>query len=219
MINKHITIWLLIIILLSGCAGPTMQVKNLEQTNLRPMGLFVISSTQGLDDKDLVHRKFIINLSTEVLTNLLEDKYELRPLNDKIPHNEVFKKPFASVYIDEKKIARIAKQEGCRSVLIVYYAVTEINTAIMTSDGVYIPIGGEHSLKDDKGMKLHARCSLYGWLVSTDGARVLSKSHSVLSPFSKYIQDRNNKEQLFHDYIEYITAITNEMFLPMITNK
>ncbi len=70
MIIKKIYILVLITILITGCAGPTMQIKQPENRNLRPMGLLVLSSTQILDDKDLVHRKFIIDLSTGVLSKL-----------------------------------------------------------------------------------------------------------------------------------------------------
>ncbi len=218
MIIKKISILVIIAILITGCAGSTLRIKQLENTNLRPMGLFVCSSTQFLDNKDLIHRKFVVDLSTDVLSMLLKDKYGIRPLNDKIPYDEVFKKYLGSFYINEKKIAQIAKQEGCSSCLIVYYAVAELHVVIMASPGIFIAIS-EYPLKGDNDMTLHMRCSLYGWLISTDDARVLSKSHSILSPFSGYIRDKQNKEQLFEDYVAYMTGITKEMFLPMITNN
>jgi hypothetical protein len=37
--------------------------------------------------------------------------------------------------------------------------------------------------------------SLYGWLISTEDADVISKSHNMLSPFDEYIHDKNDKEQ------------------------
>jgi hypothetical protein len=218
MIIKKIYILVLITVLISGCslAGPKMLIKQPESKTLRPMGLYVLSSTQFLDNKDLVHRKFVIDHSTDVLSKLLNDKYQIKPLNNKISHDEVFKKYEGSIYIDEKKIAQIAKKEGCGSCLIVYYAVTELNFYFM---GVVGALLSEEQRKGDNDMTLHARCSLYGWLISTDDASVLSESHSVLSPFDDYIRDEQNKKQLFQDYVAYMTGITKEMFSPMVTNN
>jgi hypothetical protein len=216
MVIKKIYILALITILITGCAGPTMQIKQPENRNLRPMGLLILSSTQIIDDKDLVHRKFITDLSTGVLYKLLNDKYKIKPLNKKIPQDEVFEKYFGSFYIDEKKIAQIAKKEGCGSCLIVFYSVTELNFFYF---GVVGALASEYKLKGDNDMTLHARCSLYGWLISTDDASILSESHSVLSPFYDYIHDEQNEKQLLQDYVAYMTGITKEMFSPMVTNN
>ena len=222
-----------ILIFVVACVGPTMQIKESEGEKLRPMGLFISSSTQLFDDKDIVHRKFIVDLATDVLMKLLNDRYEIRPLNHKILHDEVFKKYPYRFYINEEKIAQVAKREGCSSCLIVYYAVVDlpghkgvtIKTSILTPSGVYIsidlplakPFFGDHPLKGgDNDMTLHMRCSLYGWLISSDDARIISQSHGGLLPFKKHIRDELDREQLSKDYVEYITGITKEMFMPMI---
>jgi len=232
--NKIFIVVVLVSIFTTACAGPTMRIKKSENENLCPMGLFICSSTQGLDDKDISHRDFIISLSEETLTKLLNDKYDIQPLNNKIDYDEVFKKSSIGFEIDEKKIAQIARKEGCTSCLIVYYAVTDlqspttINTAILTPAGAYIPLEvpnffptfDEHSLKGgENDMTLHMRCSLYGWLISADTASALSKSHVSLAPFNKHIRDEHNQEQLYVDYVEYISSITKDMFSPMVENN
>lgn len=214
--TTKISFFLVICLLLAGCAGSTMRIRNSSEADLRPMGLFVCSSTQIRDDRDLIHRKFVIDLSVDTLSKLLNKKYEIIPLNDKIPYEEVFQKNWGRFNIDEKKIAQIAKQEGCRSCLIVYYALAELHVVVLTPSGIEIPIIDEKPLKSYDDMTLHLRSSLYGWLVSADNAKLLAESHSILSPFDKYIQDRRDKAKLFQDYLAYMTGITRDMFLPMV---
>ena len=45
-------------------------------------------------------------------------------------------------------------------------------------------------------MNLYSQFSLYSRLISTEDSDVISKSHSMLSPFDEYIRDKNDKEQL-----------------------
>jgi hypothetical protein len=135
-------------------------------------------------------------------------------LNGIIPYDKAFKKYFGSFYINEKLIANYAKQEGCNSCLIVYYAVTDLNFFLMAGPVFIVYI--ERALSDSDNMKLHSLCSLYGWLVSANDGKVLAKSHGILRSFSAYIQNGSDKEQLGKDYKHFMKGITDEMFVTLL---
>jgi hypothetical protein len=205
---RHIVIAGLIVTLLFGCATRQMLIKPAQTEGIKPVGLFVCSSTQLVDDKDVAHRNFVIDLANETLSQLLL-KYDVKLLNSKVPYDKAFRKPFGGFYINEKLIADIAKTEDCNSVLIVYYAVSSLN---------FIPLPGmmvmydDKSLRDNDNMRLHSRCSLYGWLVSAHTAKIITKSHSVLNPFEVQVDDKSDRQKLGKDYRQYLKTITQDMF-------
>jgi hypothetical protein len=212
---------LLIVIFLSGCVELTMQVKNVDPTRVTPMGLYVCAATQGTDAMDPKQRQLIIDLATEELTKLFKGKFRIIPLNDKIPHNEVFKKPPGMYYINEEKIIKTAKEEGCNSALILYYAAFNKWQA---GAGMFGAIGGALTSLDNSptranDIELYSYFSLYGGLYSTDNSSAIAKSRKASIPLDDYIKDKNNKEQLSNDYRNYIQAFTREMFLPMVEDK
>lgn len=61
--------------MLSGCASSVMTLPT-ENQRIDPIGLYVCSSTQGLDDKDLVHREFVINTASATLFAAMEWKHK-----------------------------------------------------------------------------------------------------------------------------------------------
>jgi hypothetical protein len=213
MLSKRMLLLVLISFLLVGCAPSKMVLKNIDTTSVKPMGLFVCSSTQIVDNRDVVHRNFVIDFASNTLLELLDEKYNLRLLNGIIPYDKAFKKYFGSFYIDEKLIADYAKQEGCNSCLIVYYATTNMNFLMA---GPVLITYIERLPKDNENMNLYSRCSLYGWLVSSSNAKILAKSHVVLKNFNTYVQNSSDNQQIGDKYRSFIKGITEEMFTTLL---
>ncbi|OJU47981.1 MAG: hypothetical protein BGN96_05530 [Bacteroidales bacterium 45-6] len=149
-----------------------MILDNQVTESISPIGIFVCSSTQIVDDKDIAHRDFVIQNSFDTFEKLLGEKHKIVNLNNVIPYQKAFKKPFASFYINDKMIGEYAKANDCKTYLIVYYAETETNFSFvfpapgLNRSFLITAIGSPK--KNDKGFVMHSSCSLYGWLFNTE---------------------------------------------------
>lgn len=214
--TKKIVLFALLSILVTGCASSTMIVENPVKESISPIGIFVCSSTQIIDDKDIPHRDFVIQNSFDTFEKLLGSRYKILNLNNIVPYDKVFKKPFGSFYINDKKIGEYAKANNCNTYLIVYYAETEVNFSFILPDiglnkSFLITYMGNPK-KRENGFVMHSNCSLYGWLFRTDDRKAIKRSHSVLEAFDDYVDIRNTKEPDITIYALFLSQITNKMF-------
>jgi hypothetical protein len=189
-INKLILIILIIII--CGCAGPQMYIKDIPKEMVKPMGLFICTSSQIRNNIDSKTKNDIINLTTGYLLELLNNSFNIRLLNDVIPYDSAFTKYPGAFYINENLISRYSRNENCNSCLIVYYSfvgIRPIDDNLINSPEYF-------------NILAHSNCSLYGWLVSSYNANIISSSHVRFSLF-----DSNNSD---------LKTITFKMFGTML---
>lgn len=174
----------------------TIEENDLEKIN--PIGLYVVGSSQILDNGDVEHRDFTINIASDDIPKIFKEKgFDVKLLNQTMPIEEVFTKPFGTFYIDEKKVAKVAKDKGCSTYLIVYFAYAGKLDAI------------------DSDLSAYSYCSLYGWLGSSKDAEVITSSHTALNSFRnfKLVNAKNflnNSEKI--KYKEFLKSITRYMF-------
>ncbi|MBN8705883.1 MAG: hypothetical protein J0L62_08395 [Bacteroidetes bacterium] len=200
MLPKTILASLTSFLFLLGCTPSVMSLKPEETKNIEPIGLYIIASSQLEDNNDYLHKDFTISTASIFIPKFFKFKgYEMKLLNPGLPTDRVFEKKFGTFNIDEKIIAQFARKENCSTFLIVYYAYT----------------GDQQSLID--GLNMYSNCSLYGWLINSKDAGLISSSHSVLSsintnygglPFG--IPPGINKK----DYQNFLENIAMEMFKP-----
>lgn len=212
--NKAIFIGILVL-LLTGCASNTMIIDNQIKESISPIGLFVCASTQILDDKNTAHRDFVIQNSFDTFESLLGEKYKIVNLNNLVQYKKAFKKPFGGFYINDKMIGECAKENNCKTYLIVYYAETETNFSfILPAPGLnksflITAIGSPQ--KNSRGFVMHSNCSLYGWLVNTEKNKIIKRSHSALEPYKNYIKNNSGGSDATN-YALFLSQITKNMF-------
>jgi hypothetical protein len=158
--------------LLEGCSPSVMTLSTAEAERIEPSGLFVVASSQILDNDDSTHKEFTVRTASEFIPAVFaEQGFHMKPLNRFIKPEDVFTKTFVSFSIDEDKIANIARQQGCSTVLIVYYAYTGKVTTLGT------------------GLNVYGSCSLYGWLVDTKDSSMISSSHTALNSLNQFLKN------------------------------
>lgn len=169
--NKLNFLLFISLLFVSSCTSAQMIIRPNEIRAVDPIGLFVIASRQILDNEDSAHKDFVTETANATLPKLLRDKgYETKPINSLLKTEEVFSKYFMSFHIDEDKIAEVGKNHGLSSVLIVYFAYAGNISSIGT------------------GLNSYSLCSLYGWLVHSKDASVISSSHTRLNSFDAFLQ-------------------------------
>jgi hypothetical protein len=175
-----------------------MTISEDRTKKVDPIGLYVIASTQLLLTDDYKHTGLVVQPVTDYLARLFAKKgYLTKPLNAKVKKSEVFKKYSFYFHIDEKRIAKAGKNEGCSSVLIAYLAYT----------------GKTRRLKN--GLKVYRECSLYGWLVDTTNGKPISSSHAPLYSFDEFLEARPasfTRKPDFRVYRNFLEYIAFEMF-------
>jgi hypothetical protein len=216
-------VFLLAGLLISGCAT-VMKVDDPGfRSTRKPIGIYICSSSEVVDDNDLRHRAYVINVASQTLSNILKQQgYTAKNLNVFVPHEKVFKKYFGAFYIDENVVAKIAKEKGCDHFLIAYYAYTNVNlsTAAMTTAlfgvagmlVVEMLIDGRKATTEDN-LNVHSEVSLYGWLVRTEDVSVISSAHSPYISYNEYIEKNGRiKEPISKNYYDFYQSITEDMF-------
>jgi len=198
------TIVFAVSILMVGCSPSQMTIDEDYLDKIDPIGLYVIGSTQILDNGDVEHRDFTINIASNDIPKIFKKKgFDVKLLNHTMSIKEVFAKPFGTFYIDEKKVAKAAKDEGCSTYLIVYFAYAGKLDAI------------------DIDLSAYSYCSLYGWLGSSKDADVITSSHTALNSFKdfKFVNAKNflNISEK-NKYKEFLKSITRYMFEKIADN-
>lgn len=199
MIMKLIgSLTLLVALLLTGCAPSQMSVSANDSSAMNPIGLYVVGSTQILDNGDSEHLDFTIHAATESIAKTFEAKgYSVIQLNPLIPVQKVFEKLLGSFHIDEDTIAAVANVHGCKSFLVVYYGYT----------------GSSYPIED--GLSVYSTCSVYGWLGYSKDADVFSSSHNALNSYFEYkkiVREMNPGASERNIYGHFLSAIANYMF-------
>lgn len=69
--TKKIVFFALLSVLVTGCASSRMIVENPLKESISPIGIFVCSSAQTIDDKDIPHRNFVIQNSFDTFEKSL----------------------------------------------------------------------------------------------------------------------------------------------------
>ena len=146
-----------------------MSISDDDLLTINPIGLYVVGSTQIIDRLDSLQRDYTIDTVGKSICEYFKSKgYNILQLNSQLPLTDVFDKYFGSFYIDEDTVAAIAKENGCSTYLIIYYAYT----------------GSGYQI--DKELIAYPTCSIYGWLGYTKNADVISSSHKTLNSFKSY---------------------------------
>lgn len=199
--------------IISGCSSGYMTLSQDSIDQFNPIGIEIIASSQLYDNKDLMLRDFVIETGGTYLSSLFQEKgFQVIQLNSIISYEKVFKKYLGSFFIDEKIAAQYAKEQGCKTVLIVYYAYAIPNPVIVYPKELNI------KLEEKSDINIYGNCSLYGFLVNANDAKILTNSHSMLSSFKKYLQIY--KDEILNTdvtsvkdvYKEFIIKITELMF-------
>jgi hypothetical protein len=214
-------VFLLALLLISGCAT-VMKVDDPGfRSTKKPIGVYICSCSQPADDNDLRHRNYVINVASETLTRILKQQgYSPKILNGFLPHEKVFQKYYGAFYIDEKAVAKIAKEKKCDHFLVVYYANTNkdltsmlpmlfgITGAIIASSSM-----DSHVSTTEDNLKVHSAVSLYGWLVRTEDMLEISSTHSPLISYYDYIEKNGReKESVSKNYHDFYQSVTEDMF-------
>jgi hypothetical protein len=184
--------------LLIGCAPSQMSVSDNDLLAMNPIGLYVVGSTQIIDNGDSEHLDFTIHAATESISNTFEAKgYSVIQLNPQIPVGKVFDKFLGGFHINEDTIATVARLHGCKSFLIVYYAYT----------------GSTYAIED--GLNIYSTCSVYGWLGYSKDADIFSSSHNALNSYFEYkkiVKEMNPRASERNIYKHFLSALANYMF-------
>ncbi len=206
----------LLVFVLTGCASSTMILENQGKESISPIGIFICSSTQIVDDKNVAHRDFVIQNSFDTFDRLLGEKHKIVNLNNVVPYPKAFKKLFASFYINDKMIGQYARANNCKTYLIVYYAETETNFSfIFPAPGLnrsFLVTATGGAKKNDKGFVMHSSCSLYGWLFNAENRKTIKRSHSVLEPYEYDTNKNSSSESDVSNYASFLYRITYKMF-------
>ena len=216
---------LLGVILLSGCATVMKVNDGGFQVTKKPIGVYICSSSQLVDDNDNRHRNYVISISSQTILDVLT-KQGYRPiiLNDYVTHDKVFKKYIGAFNIDEKIVAKIAKEKDCDYALIIYYANANVNLIPETHDVIMSGLfGASYALfkllnsseiaTTQDNLKVHSSVSLYGWLVRTEDISLISSSHSPLISFQDFITKNNiENDSIGKNYYNFYQKITVDMF-------
>ncbi|MBN2065162.1 MAG: hypothetical protein JW745_10200 [Sedimentisphaerales bacterium] len=120
---KKITLLLLLIVIsinLSGCAPSISKFTPKPTQKVNPVGLYIIIGTFG-GSIEADYREELLKRFTDQITSSMTPKgYEFVVLNDKIDQKKVYHSSLFW-YINEKKIARQAAENGCETAYIVFY--------------------------------------------------------------------------------------------------
>jgi hypothetical protein len=184
------------LIYVCACSSTIPHLTFARIHGLNPVALYVVASSQILENNDSDHNDFIVEAGGDFLLQMLRVKgYEPRPLNVTLKREEVFRKYPATFYINEQKIAAIAKESGSASVLIVYFAY----------------IGQRPS---ESRFYSDLSCSLYGWLIDSKDGSVIANSHTKLNSYQSFLAENPSATTLAADlsYRHFLEAITFTMF-------
>jgi len=145
-----------------GCAPTQISISEEELPTIDPIGLYVIGSTQIVDNGDSVHRDFTVKVASDSVSELFKERgYTVVPLNPLLPVESVFDKYFGAFHIDEDTVAVVARENGCSTFLILYYAYGGSNGRI------------------DSALSAYKLCSVYGWLGYSKDADIFASSHTA----------------------------------------
>jgi hypothetical protein len=213
------------VILISGCATVMKVSDGGFQATKKPIGVYVCSSSQLIEDNDYRHRNFVINLSSQTISDvLIKQGYSPVILNTYMPHDQVFKKYLGAFNIDEKIVAKIAKEKNCDYFLILYYANANVNLIPDTQDiimsglfgasyAVFKLLNSSEIATTEDNLKVHSSVSLYGWLFRTEDISKISASHSPLISFRDFITKNNVvSEPIDKNYYNFYQKVTVDMF-------
>jgi hypothetical protein len=181
---------------LSACSSTISRLTFEKTRRFDPVAVYIIASSQILENNDSEHNDFIVETASDFLQQLLRVKgYESRPLNTTLNREDVFTKYPLSFYINENKIAAAAKANGSASALIVYFAYTGQRP---TEDRFYSDV----------------RCSLYAWLIDSNDASVIAHSHTELNSYQRFLATYPSTTTLAADksYQRFLEFITFAMF-------
>ena len=114
-----VLLFLTISLNLVGCTPAFRNYKPGANQKINPVGLYVILGSMSGGVDELYRAEMVESLESHVKGALASKGYSIKGLNDKVSQSKVY---FSSLvwYFNEKKIAKIAKENGCETVLILF---------------------------------------------------------------------------------------------------
>ncbi len=175
-----------------GCAPSISKFKPEVGQKVNPVGLYVIIGSFGGTIEDSYREELTKRFTRQISASMSPKGYEFVELNDKINLSDVYHSSLVW-YINEKKIARMASENGCETAYIIFYYLENL--------------GGWNNMQGSNHFLVNS------WLVNAPSGKVIAEDCGyVQSParcMSQFVREGEDRTSR-NTHIRYLDWINQK---------